>query len=72
MTLPFPLLLLRWLGDFSCIFPVLCLALLLLACRRQELTRPKGLLTLGLLQFVFTTLYAAYSTLLLGSMWLDK
>jgi len=70
MLLPSHILLLRWLGQMSQVIPFVVLTALVLSFWREIFARPVTLCGVAICQCAFTTLYALYSTLLLGSEWL--
>jgi hypothetical protein len=70
MLMPTPILLLRWLGELSQVGPVAVLMTFLLSFWREAFARPAALCAVAICQCAFTTLYACYSTLLLGIEWL--
>jgi hypothetical protein len=70
MLMPMPLLLLRWLGQLSSLIPAGVLVAFALSFWRESFARPGALCFVAICQCTFTTIYALYSTLLLGSEWL--
>lgn len=72
MLMPAHILLLRWLGQLSSLVPVGVFVAFLLSFWREAFARPAALLCIAICQCVFTTVYALYSTLLLGSQWLHR
>jgi hypothetical protein len=72
MLMPDHILLLRWLGELSSFVPVSVFVAFALSFRREEFARPATLLWIAIFQSTFTTIYALYSILLLGSEWLQR
>lgn len=70
MLLPSHILLLRWLGQMSQVVPFIVLTALMLSFWQEAFARPATLCGVAICQCAFVTLYALYSTLLLGSEWL--
>ena len=70
MLLPAHILFLRWLGQLSQAVPLGVVVAFVLSFWRQSFERPAVLCVIAICQCAFTTLYALYSTLLLGSEWL--
>ena len=70
--MPGHILFLRWLGQLSQVFPFAILAAFLLSFRQATFARPAALLIIAIGQCAFTTLYALFSTLLLGNEWLHN
>jgi len=70
MLLPFHILLLRHLGQLSQIVPIGVVAAFVLSFWRESFARPAILCLIAVCQCALTTLYALYSTLLLGAEWL--
>lgn len=70
--LPATTLFWRWLGELSCAFTVVPIAFLLLSLRRQWFNAMSAPLALGLVQLGLTTVYAAYSALLLSHLLLEN
>lgn len=68
--LPAHILLLRWLGQLSQAVPLGVAVAFLLSFWREIFARPAALCIIAVCQCAFTTVYALYSTLLLGSEWL--
>lgn len=71
MLIPSHILLLRWIGQLSSLVPVALLVAFPLSFWRENFARPSALFLIALCQCAFTTLYALYSTFLLGSGWLQ-
>ena len=72
MLMPVHILLLRWLGQLSSLVPVGVFVAFLLSFWREAFARPAALLCIAICQCAFTTIYALYSTLLLGGQWLHS
>jgi len=72
MLMPAHILLLRWLGQLSSLVPAGVVIAFLLSFWRETFARPAALLCIAICQCVFTTIYALYSTLLLGGFWLHR
>ena len=70
MLMPAHILFLRWLGQLSLLVPGGVFVAFVLSFWREKFARPAALLCIAVCQCVFTTIYALYSTLLLGSYWL--
>jgi hypothetical protein len=70
MLMPAHILLLRWLGQLSSLVSVGVFVAFLLSFWREAFARAAALLCIAICQCAFTTIYALYSTLLLGSQWL--
>ena len=70
LLMPFHILLLRWLGELSQVVPFVVLTAFVLSFWREVFARPGTLCAVAICQCAFTTLYALYSTLLLGIEWL--
>lgn len=69
MLLPAHVLLLRWFDQLSSLLPVSVFTAFLLSFWREAFARPTTLLCIAICQCLFTTIYALYSTWLLGSQW---
>ena len=72
ILMPAHILFLRWLGQLSQVFPFAVLTAFVLSFWRATFARPAALFIIAIGQCAFTTLYALYSTLLLGSEWLHN
>jgi hypothetical protein len=72
MLMPSHILFLRWLGSLSQIVPFAVFAAFVLSFWREVFARPATLCAVAICQCAFTTLYALYSTLLLGMEWLHR
>jgi hypothetical protein len=70
--LPAHTLLLRWLGELSCILPILIIVCLLMSFRREWFTRASTLFGVAALQLGFITVYAVYCAFLLSHMFLGR
>jgi len=70
MLMPAHILLLRWLGQLSFTVPVVVLVMFALSFWREVFARFTTISALAICQCAFSTLYAAYATLLLGVAWL--
>jgi hypothetical protein len=72
MLMPAHILLLRWLGQLSQVIPFAILTMFALSFWREVFARSPVLCAVAICQCAFTTLYASYATLLLGSEWLHR
>jgi hypothetical protein len=70
--MPFPILLLRWLGQLSWFIPFIVLTMFVLSFRREVFARFTTICALAICQCAFDTFYALYSTWLLGLFWLHR
>jgi hypothetical protein len=71
MLMPAHILMLRWLGQLSWGVPWFVAALLAFSFKREVLARFSTLCAVAICECAFTTLYAFYSTLLLGVQWIE-
>lgn len=72
MLMPMPILLLRWLGQFSWLVALFEFATFVLSFWRESLTRFTTICGIAICQCAFTTVYALYATLLFGYEWLHR
>jgi hypothetical protein len=70
--LPAHTLLLRWLGQLSCILPVVAIVFFALSFRREWFNRAPAIFGLAAAQLGFVTVYAVYCAFLLSHMFLGR
>ena len=70
--LPAHTLLLRWLGELSCMLPVVAFLFFALSFRREWFSRASTLFGLAASQLGFITVYAVYCAFLLSHMFLER
>ena len=70
--LPAHTLLLRWLGELSCLLPVVAIVFFALSFRCEWFSRASTMFGLAAAQLGFTTVYAFYCAFLLSHMLLGR
>jgi len=70
--LPAHTLFLRWLGELSCLLPVMASVFFSLSFRREWFSRASTLFGVAALQLGFITFYAIYCAFLLSQMFLGR